>query len=93
MEAAGVKAGVDLERVRAALGPVLSAHRVDLVDLEWTTDRTGWTLRITIERAGATGGPDDGFGVNLDDCAEVSRDASQVLDVEDLIPQAFHLRG
>jgi ribosome maturation factor RimP len=91
MQAAGVKAGVDLERVRAALGPVLSAHRVDLVDVEWTTDRTGWTLRITIERAGATGGPDDGFGVNLDDCAEVSRDASQVLDLEDMIPQAYHL--
>ena len=45
-----IKAGIDLTRVRAVLGPVLAAHGVDLVDLEWTTQRTGWTLRLTIER-------------------------------------------
>jgi ribosome maturation factor RimP len=88
VEAAKVKAGVDLGRVRAALGPVLSAHDVELVDLEWATDRIGWVLRLTIERPGISG---DAFGVTLADCAEVSRDASQVLDVEDLIPQAYHL--
>jgi ribosome maturation factor RimP len=83
------KAGVDLGRVRAALAPVLSAHGVDLVELEWTTERAGWILRITIERIGSTYG--EGFGVTLDDCAEVSRDASSVLDVEDLIPHRYNL--
>jgi ribosome maturation factor RimP len=91
-----VKAGVDLARVRAALGPVLSAHRVLLVDLEWLTERLGWTLRLTIEREAASHppAPSDGaapFGVTLADCAEVSRDVSAVLDVEDLIPQRYHL--
>ncbi len=84
-----IKAGVDLGRVRAALAPVLSAHGVDLVELEWTTERAGWILRITIERIGSTYG--EGFGVTLDDCAEVSRDASSVLDVEDLIPHRYNL--
>jgi ribosome maturation factor RimP len=93
MEALKVKAGVDLGRVRAALEPVLSAHEVELADLEWATDRIGWVLRITIERPGATdhAQPNDAFGVTLADCAEVSRDASQVLDVEDLIAQSYHL--
>jgi ribosome maturation factor RimP len=93
MEALKVKAGVDLGRVRAALEPVLSAHDVELVDLEWATDRIGWVLRITIERPGGADHrqPDDAFGVTLEDCVEVSRDASQVLDVGDLIAQSYHL--
>lgn len=83
-----VKAGVDLARVREALGPVLSAHGVSLVDLAWLTERAGWTLRITIEREGTT---DASGAVTLEDCAEVSRDASAVLDVEDLISQHYNL--
>jgi ribosome maturation factor RimP len=88
-----IVAGVDLNRVRAALEPVLSAHGVDLVELEFTTDRQGWTLRLTIERPSASddASPTAPGGVTLEDCAEVSRDASSVLDVEDLIPHRYHL--
>ena len=86
-----VKAGVDLGRIRAALGPVLSAHAIELVDVEWLTDRVGWTLRVTIERAGA-GPAAPGFGVTLEDCVDVSRDVSALLDQhEELIPQHYHL--
>ncbi len=84
-----IKAGVDLGRVRAALAPVLSAHGVDLVDLEWVTDRVGWVLRLTIERTAAPGGSP--LPATLEDCTEVSRDVSALLDVEDLIPQHYHL--
>src|SRR5438067_4300578 len=83
-----IKAGVDLGRVRATLGPVLSAHGVVLVDLLWLTERAGWTLRLTIEREGSV---EQGGGVTLEDCVEVSRDASAVLDVEDLIPHHYNL--
>src|SRR5262249_40372968 len=83
-----IKAGVDLGRVRAAIAPVLSAHFLDLVDLEWLTERGGWTLRVTIERPDAK---DARGGVTLEDCAEVSRDVSQVLDVEDLIAPHYNL--
>src|SRR4051812_6496038 len=83
-----IKAGVDLARGREALGPVLSAHGILLADLEWLTERSGWTLRITIEREGAE---EASGGVTLEDCVEVSRDASAVLDVGDLIPQHYHL--
>lgn len=83
-----IKAGLDLDRVRAAIAPVMTAHGVSLVDLEWGTDRAGWTLRITIEREGDTRAE---FGVTLEDCADVSRDVSSVLDAEDLIPQHYNL--
>jgi len=83
-----IKAGVDLGRVRAAIAPVLATHRVLLADIEWLTERAGWTLRVTIEREGST---EAGFGVTLDDCAEVSRDISSVLDAEDFIPHQYNL--
>jgi ribosome maturation factor RimP len=88
-----IKGGVDLGRVSAALAPVFDAHGVRMVDLEWVTERTGWTLRITIEREGGTTTNLAG-GVTLEDCSEVSKDASALLDApeaEELIPHNYHL--
>lgn len=79
---------LDLTRVREVIAPALVAHGVELVDVEWFTDRAGWTLRVTIERPGAL---DMSGGVTLEDCAEVSRDVSAVLDVADLIKPAYNL--
>jgi ribosome maturation factor RimP len=86
-----VKAGVDLGRVRAAIAPILSAHGLDLVELEWLTERAGWTLRLTIERPGSAESVHAPGGVTLEDCVEVSRDVSAVLDVEDLIAPRYSL--
>jgi ribosome maturation factor RimP len=93
MSQPSTKAGVDLDRVRAAITPALAARGVSLVDLEWTTERAGWTLRLTIEREGAPPLPGAPFsaGVTLDDCADVSRDVSAVLDAEDLITPSYSL--
>jgi ribosome maturation factor RimP len=79
---------VDLDRIGAAIGPLLATHGVSLVDLEWFTDQGTWTLRLTIEREGTS---EVGGGVSLDDCAEVSRDVSAVLDVEDLVKHSYSL--
>jgi len=83
-----VKGGVDLAKVHGAIAPVLAAHGVTLVELQWQTDRGGWTLRLTIERTGTL---EAAGGVTLEDCVEVSRDVSSVLDVEDLIAQHYNL--
>lgn len=83
-----IKAGVDLARVRAVVLPVLVAHGVELADVQFTTERAGWTLRLYIERPGSN---EASGGVTLADCAEVSRDVSTVLDVEDFIPHRYHL--
>jgi ribosome maturation factor RimP len=82
------KVTIELDRIRVALGPVLSMHGITLVDVEWFTDQGAWTLRLTIEREGNV---DAGGGVSLDDCADVSRDASAVLDVEDIVPHHYNL--
>lgn len=85
---------IDLDRIRAAIGSVLAAHGVSLVDVEWFTDQGAWTLRLTIEREGLSDSSDPSGGVSLDDCADVSRDVSTVLDAadaEELIPHHYSL--
>lgn len=77
-----------LPRVRAAIGSVLLARGVSLVELTWVTDRAGWVLRLTIEHEGTS---EQGGGVTLEDCVEVSRGVSAVLDAEDFIGPAYHL--
>ncbi len=84
---------VDFDRIRAVVAPVLSAHRVQLVDIEWTTEHGAWTLRFTIEsdEAAASMSSDPAGGVSLEDCANVSRDVSTVLDEADIVAPAYSL--
>ncbi len=84
-----------LAPIRAAIEPVLRAHGVELADVAWTTEHASLTLRVTIERPlpeGTKWRPELGFGVNLDDCADVSRDVSTALDaIDDVMPAAYSL--
>jgi len=84
---------VDFDRIRAVVGPVLATHRVTLVDLEWVTEHSAWTLRFTIEsnEAAASMSSDPAGGVTLEDCADVSRDISTVLDEVDIVAHAYSL--
>lgn len=81
-------AGLDRDRVIAAVGPVLTAHGVDAVELVWRTDRNGWVLELTVERPGSR---IPGEGITLDLCSEISRDLSRALDVADVIPHRYRL--
>lgn len=86
-----------LECVHTLLAPVARVHGVDVVSVRWVTEHAGRTLRVTIERKLAGGVEADGsdgvgWGVSLDDCAEVSRDLSAALDEhEDEIPGHYNL--
>lgn len=82
------KAGVDLARVRDIVLPVLAPFGVELFDLAWLTEQGGWTLRVTIERPGST---DDSGGVSLEDCVDVSRAVSEVLDAADAVAPHYNL--
>jgi len=70
------------ERVRMLLEPVIARDGYDLVEVEWLREGGGWTLRLYIDREG---------GVGIDDCQAVSRTVEPILDVEDLIEQAYSL--
>lgn len=71
-----------LEAIRLAAEPVLAPQGLELVDVEYRREAPGWVLRIYIDREG---------GVNIEDCTEVSRELGTILEVRDLIPNAYIL--
>lgn len=71
-----------IEEVRQLAEPMLQAQGFELVDVEYQRERQGWVLRIYIDRQG---------GVNIENCAEVNRELGTILDVRDIIPNAYTL--
>ncbi|MGZ3427879.1 MAG: ribosome maturation factor RimP [Polyangia bacterium] len=77
---------VDITKLQSLAEPVVTGQGYELVDLEFKTEPgVGWVLRVFIDRPGSEG------GVGLDDCAQVSRELSAVLDVGDVIPHHYSL--
>ena len=68
--------------LRKLLEPGVSAMGFELVDVEVAGSRHNPTLRVYIDSPG---------GVNVDDCASVSRQLSALLDVEDPLPGHYTL--
>ncbi|UCH52816.1 MAG: ribosome maturation factor RimP [Pseudomonadota bacterium] len=68
--------------LRQMLAPGAKAHGCELVDVEMVGGGRRPTLRVYIDKPG---------GVTLDDCADVSRQLSMILDVEDPIPESYAL--
>ena len=62
--------------------PVIESMGYELVGVEYQLNGSYGTLRVYIDRE---------QGVSLDDCAEISRQVSAILDVEDPIQQAYDL--
>jgi ribosome maturation factor RimP len=74
--------------------PVLEQSGFELVDLRFLLEQGGWVLRVQVdlplgEVTDLSEVPSD--RVDLEDCENISRELSAVLDVEDPIPQAYHL--
>jgi len=70
------------ERVSALARPILESMQLELVEVEFKRSGRESVLRMFIDREG---------GVNLDDCADVSRELSMILDVEDFIHCFYNL--
>ena len=70
------------ERLIALIEPLLAPLGYELVELEYSAGRAHALMRVFIDRES---------GVTLDDCAQVSREISTLLDVEDPIPSAYTL--
>lgn len=64
------------------LEPILTANHLELYDLEYVKEGGNWYLRAYIDKPG---------GVTLEDCENVSRALSDLLDKEDFIPDAYIL--
>ncbi|AIA06239.1 MULTISPECIES: ribosome maturation factor RimP [Streptomyces] len=64
------------ERLRGLLEPLVAARDLDLEEIEVTPAGKSRVLRIVV---------DSDAGVQLDECAELSREASKVLDDTDVM--------
>ena len=70
------------KQVSDLIGPILSEMKFELVDVEYLTDRGRWVLRIYIDKEG---------GVTLDDCAIVSRELGDLIDIKNIIEHEYVL--
>ena len=71
-----------VDTIEAFAGPLLADMGIELVEVQFRREGHGWVLRFFIDKE---------QGVNLDDCATVSREISAYLEVEDVIDHAYHL--
>jgi ribosome maturation factor RimP len=71
------------DRIAALIEPSLNEMGYDLVRVAFTGGRRP-TLQIMAERR-------DGMAMTVDDCADISRSVSAILDVADPIPEAYTL--
>jgi ribosome maturation factor RimP len=71
-----------IERVTEFAETLLPSMDLELVEVQFRREGHGWVLRVFI---------DSEQGITIDHCANVSREVSDYLDVEDLIDHPFNL--
>ena len=62
--------------------PAIFTLGLELVQLQYRREAEGWVVRLLVDRPG---------GVTVEECGELSRQVSSVLDVEDPIPHQYRL--
>lgn len=70
------------EQVADLVGPALEDMDFELVDVEYLSRHGKWVLRLYIDKEG---------GVTLDDCARVSREFGDLIDVKDIVIHKYVL--
>jgi ribosome maturation factor RimP len=78
-----------IRQVGDAAARVASSYGLEIFDVQFRREAHGMVLRVLIDRPGAAATAEE--SVSVDDCAQVSRDLSAILDVEDLVPTAYTL--
>jgi ribosome maturation factor RimP len=88
---------VRLQQMREAAARVAQSLGLDIFDVQFRREASGWVLRVFIDRPTRLDAhgrvivelPEHSIGV--DDCQRVSHDLSALLDVEDPVDQAYTL--
>ena len=76
-------------QVRALAERVAGSYGLEIFDVQFRREGQGLVLRVRIDRPGPAATADE--SVSVDDCAQISRDLSAMLDVEDVVPDAYTL--
>jgi len=71
-----------VELVAAKAAEILEPQGVELVEVEYRREGGQWVLRLFVDRPG---------GITLDDCAKVSRQVGDLLEVTDPIDHPYTL--
>ena len=67
-------------KFEAILLPITEKFQVEIYDVEYVKEGSEWYLRAYIDKEG---------GVTIEDCENVSRAVSEVMDQDDFIPEAY----
>lgn len=76
-------------QIRALAGRVAADRGLEIFDVQFRREASGMVLRVQIDRPGPAATAEE--SVSVEDCAQVSRDLSALLDVEDVVPTAYTL--
>ena len=71
-----------IKEVTALIEPILDEMEIELVDIEFLSEQSRWILRIYVDESG---------GITLDDCARVSREIGDLIEVKDIFDQGYVL--
>jgi ribosome maturation factor RimP len=82
LQIVGAAANPVISRVWRLAEPLCQAEGVELVQVEYQREHGGLILRLYLDKPG---------GITLDDCADISRQLSDLLDVGLDLPDAYRL--
>jgi ribosome maturation factor RimP len=78
-----------IDRVKDLAARVAGTYGLDIFDVQYRREASGMVLRVQIDRPGPAARAED--SVSVEDCVQVSRELSAVLDVEDVVPAEYTL--
>src|SRR5918996_363944 len=78
-----------LARLKAIAERVAASHGLEIWDIQSRREATGHVVRVFIDRPGPAATPEE--SVSIEDCEQVNREISTILDVEDPLPFSYTL--
>jgi len=78
-----------LAQIRAIAARVAAPLGLEIWDIQSRREATGHVVRVFIDRPGPAATPED--SVSVEDCEQVNREMSTILDVEDPLPFTYTL--
>jgi ribosome maturation factor RimP len=78
-----------LEQIRAIAERVAASRGLTVWEIQSRREASGHVVRVFLDRPGPAATPDD--SVSIEDCEQVNREMSTILDVEDPLPFAYTL--
>ena len=78
-----------LEHIRAIAERVAASRGLTIWDIQSRRETSGHVVRVFIDRPGPAATPEE--SVSIEDCEQVNREMSTILDVEDPLPFTYTL--